>query len=155
MQCRYDQINKAALEDAELYEKTGKVRSPSPVILSDSEEDTKPVLKGVCEISKRATEPASVKPDVVANTVEERGEGCSTPAPQQSQEERSVTSDDPDTDIESHPSDTEYDPDKTTESSASQENSPEEQDESTDEEDESTEEEVYPATSEVPCNPKS
>lgn len=39
MQCRYDNLNRNALWDVELYDRTGRVRTPSPGPLSGSEDD--------------------------------------------------------------------------------------------------------------------
>lgn len=116
--------------------------------LSDSDEDTNPYLKEVGECSKPAIDPDFKKPHVVACIGEEGGEGCSTRELQQTVVELSVTSEEPDTQSNFHPTDSEYDPDTTCESTSSEDNSTEEDDDDTDEEDGS-------ARGEVICNPKS
>lgn len=140
MHCRYDQLNRNALGDVELYDKTGRVRSLLPVVLSNSEEDNK-VSKGKCQCAKLATYNDFSKPHIVAVISTEDEERCSTPERPQSEDAISVTSEEADSDSDFCPSNSEHDPLSTSESTASEDNNTDEENLAPDTEDESTEEE--------------
>lgn len=120
LHCSYDKLNKNALRDAELYDRTGRVRTPSPVTLSDSEEDNAAPSKGKEDNSKHAGDTEFSKPHVVACVGDEVGAGCSSPKNPVSNDADSATSGDADTDCDFHPSEPKYDTDSATTSTSAE-----------------------------------
>lgn len=134
-QCRYEQLNRRALDDLELYDKTGRVRTPSIASSSDSEGDTKKVSKEPGESSRRATHPDLNTQPVVACRDEKGGEGSSTPKPEHPDKPLSVSSEEGGIDSDFDAPDSEYVLDTSSESTALEDNNTEVEDDSKDEQD--------------------
>lgn len=114
LQCRYDKLNERALRDVELYDRTGRVRSPSPVELTASEEDIEATCINENARCNKRIQHAFEEQQVVATTGEEDILSGST------------AEEDGDTDF--HPSESEGDSTTTVDLSSS-ENGSEEEDE--------------------------
>lgn len=110
LQYRYDKLNQKALLDAQLYDKTGRVRSPSPVALSDSEEDHPPATEGKGYCKCPASVAPSSQPHAVPAATTKIGEGCSSPKPQLADASASeaTAAEDTDSDYQHSESESEY-----------------------------------------------
>lgn len=69
--CRYDQLNEKSLRDVALYDRTGRVRSPSPVEDSASEEDKKSLSNEEYTRSEKEVRHTVKDPHVVGSSGEE------------------------------------------------------------------------------------
>ena len=118
LQCRYDKLNKDALRDAELYDRTGRVRTPSPEALSESEEETAPVSKGEGQCENPAGDPEFLQPHLVACVGDEVGEGCSSRKTTVSTDLDSITTVERDSDSDFHHSEQECDTESSTSSTS-------------------------------------
>lgn len=114
LRCRYDQLNKNALRDVELFDKIGRVRTPSPVPFCDSEEDIVAASKGEDEGGKNDSDQQNFQPHGIPCHGDEVEEGCSSPKTPECEELESDTSADGDTDCDFQPSDEECDTENNT-----------------------------------------
>lgn len=62
----------------ELFDRTGRVRTPSPVPCSESEEDIAAASKGECDGGSNASEERQLQTDVVPGVGDEVGQGCTS-----------------------------------------------------------------------------
>lgn len=93
----------------ELYDRTGKVRSPSPVELTDSEEELQALSNEGAEYNQIPTENAFRKPPIVASSGEREGHACGKPDTACSEDQESGPSEEEGSDKDFYPSGSESD----------------------------------------------
>lgn len=123
-------MNERALRDAELYEKTGRVRTPSPAQSTESEEKLEAVPNEEGDGIKQNGETECWNPHVVACIGEQEVDAAGTPETDQSHELSSDKTAEVDTNSDFEPSELEGDRATTTESTSSEKETTEKEDSS-------------------------
>lgn len=130
--CRYDKLNERALRDVELYDKTGRVRSPSPAQLTDSEEDSQAEVDGEEEHSLERKDAELTNRHAVGGVGEEEIDARRTLDLEQSKKLGTSSNEQEDSDSDFDPSEQEADNSSTSEdTSFEKENAEEEYSEDT------------------------